>query len=207
MKNNVKTLILSILAGISIGIAGVIFLSCQSPYLGALSFSVGLFFIVEKKFFLYTGLIGDALDNDLKKNLSLIIVLIGNFIGTFIVALLMNLTRESIDIFEKAVTITNIKLNDSWYSILILSFFCGILIYLGVDVYRHSQNNVSKVLAIILCVYTFIASGYEHCIANMFYISFSKLLSLHSVIYILIMVLGNSLGGLLIPSLKKLIKE
>jgi formate/nitrite transporter FocA (FNT family) len=119
----------------------------------------------------------------------------------------MNLTRESIDIFEKAVTITNIKLNDSWYSILILSFFCGILIYLGVDVYRHSQNNVSKVLAIILCVYTFIASGYEHCIANMFYISFSKLLSLHSVIYILIMVLGNSLGGLLIPSLKKLIKE
>ena len=48
-----------------------------------------MFFIVEKKYFLYTGLIGDALDNDYKKNLSLIIVLIGNFIGTFIVAYLV----------------------------------------------------------------------------------------------------------------------
>ena len=63
MKKIVNNLLLSFVAGVLIAIGGTVFLSCESKYLGALLFSVGLFFIVEGKYKLYTGAIGYLLDN------------------------------------------------------------------------------------------------------------------------------------------------
>ena len=68
------------------------------------------------------------------------------------------------------------------------------------------NNNFSKVFGIISCVFVFIISSYEHCIANMFYISIADLWSIKSFLYMLLMILGNSIGGLLIPGLSKIIK-
>ena len=207
MKKDIKTLILAFLSGVAISIGGCIFLACESKYMGALAFSVGLFFTVEFGFKLYTGSVGYALDNTKHDNLSLITILIGNFFGALFIGLILQLSRFEVGLQKKAKALSVVKLNDTWYSILILSFMCGILIYAGVETYKKSQNQVSKVLAILFCVFVFIACGFEHCIANMFYFIFSNSLSLKCVIYILIMVLGNSLGGLLIPGLKKLAEK
>lgn len=206
MKRIINTLILSIIAGVLIAIGGAINLSCESKYLGALLFSVGLFFIVEGKYKLYTGAIGYAFDNKFRDNIDLIFILIGNFLGTFLIANLLKLTRVYSSLKEKCEIMVSTKINDNWYSILLLSMMCGILIYLGVDNFKKSNNNFSKVLGIIFCVVVFIISGYEHCIANMFYIGLVNAWNLKSVLYILIMVLGNSIGGLFVPLLLK-VKE
>lgn len=204
MKRIINTLILSIIAGILIAIGGTINLSCESKYLGACLFSVGLFFIVEGKYKLYTGAVGYMFENKRCENFDLIIILIGNFLGTFLISNLLKLTRIYDLIKEKCELSVSIKINDSWYSILFLSVMCGILIYLGVDNFKKSNNNFSKILGIIFCVVVFIISGYEHCIANMFYFGLVDEWSLKSVSYILIMVLGNSLGGLFIPLFLKI---
>lgn len=207
MKKVVNNLLLSFVAGVLIAIGGTVFLSCESKYLGALLFSVGLFFIVEGKYKLYTGAIGYLLDNKKEDNFQLFTVLIGNFLGTFLVANILKVTRLASALLIKSEELVSTKLNDSWYSILFLSFMCGILIYLGVDNFKKSLNNFSKVLGIIFCVVVFIVSGFEHCVANMFYFCVASVWSFKAILYILIMIIGNSLGGLLIPSIIKISKK
>ena len=58
-------------------------------------------------------------------------------------------------------------------------------------------------LAIFLPVVVFILSGYEHCIANMFYFTVAKVWSLNTVVYLLVMTLGNAVGGMFIPFVRK----
>lgn len=205
-KKVLSILASSIISGILIAIGGIIFLSCESKYLGALFFAVGLFFICEGGFKLYTGAIGYALDNKLEDNLMLIVITIGNFIGTLLISLIIKLTRISNNILEKDLATVDTKLNDTWYSILVLAIMCGIMIYLGVNTFKKSTNYVSKVVAIFICVFVFIISGFEHCVANMFYISLANAWNIKSILYMLIMILGNSIGGLLIPLLSKLIE-
>ena len=207
MKKIVNNLLLSFVAGVLIAIGGTVFLSCGSKYLGALLFSVGLFFIVEGKYKLYTGAIGYLLDNKKEDNFQLFTILIGNFLGTFLVANILKVTRLASALLIKSEELVSTKLNDSWYSILFLSFMCGILIYLGVDNFKKSLNNFSKVLGIIFCVVVFIISGFEHCVANMFYFCVASVWSFKAILYILIMIIGNSLGGLLIPSIIKISKK
>ena len=48
-----------------------------------------------------------------------------------------------------------------------------------------------------------IAGRREHCIANMFYFTIAKAWSIRAVIYLLIMTLGNSIGGILFCRLSK----
>ena len=61
--------------------------------------------------------------------------------------------------------------------------------------------------AIFICVIVFILSGFEHCIANMYYISLAKLWSLKAVLSMLIMILGNSVGSIFIAIFNNKIKE
>lgn len=206
LKRIINTLVSSFISGILIAIGGVVFLSTESKYLGALAFAVGLFFIVEGGFKLYTGAIGYALENDKITNFLLPVIVIGNFLGTFFVSGIIHLTRIFDNITLRASDMVNVKLNDSWYSVLILAIMCGLLIYLGVNTFKKSNNNFSKVFAIIICVFVFIISSYEHCIANMFYISIADAWSIKSFLYMLLMIFGNSIGGLLIPGLAKIIK-
>ena len=204
MKYNIEILIKSILAGIMIGIGGTIYLSLDNKIVGSILFAIGLFIIVVYSFNLYTGKIGYLINNFNKKYIrELIITLIGNFIGTFFVGFILKYTRIYTMISEKAKTLADIKLNDTLISILILSFFCGILMYLA---YKEVKD-IGKYLAVFLGVIVFILCGFEHCIANMYYFSVSSTWSLNTLLYLLVMILGNSLGGILIPLCNKVIKK
>ena len=207
MKYNIEILIKSILAGIMIGIGGTIYLSLDNKIVGSILFAIGLFVIVVYSFNLYTGKIGYLINNFNKKYIrELIITLIGNFIGTFFVGFILKYTRIYTMISEKAKTLADIKLNDTLISILILSFFCGILMYLAVNTYKEVKD-IGKYLAVFLGVIVFILCGFEHCIANMYYFSVSSTWSLNTLLYLLVMILGNSLGGILIPLCNKVIKK
>ena len=95
-------------------------------------------------------------------------------------------------------TICEIKLNDNLLSILILSCLCGVLMYIAVNNYKKHNTSIGKYMGIFMCVMVFILSGFEHSVANMFYFSVAGLLSWNTVLYILVMVIGNSIGAILI---------
>ena len=162
-------------------------------------FSVGLYSIVCFSLNLFTGKVGYWIDNGLSFASDLGIILLGNFAGTFIPGVMMSLTRQTA-VSEGATALVMIKLTDTPQSIFILSVFCGILMFTAVELYKRTKNP----LGIFVCVPVFILSGFEHCIANMFYISAASMWSLKAVIYMIIMILGNTAGGLLMPSLLKL---
>ena len=202
-----KDFIKSVLAGIMIGIGGTIYLSLDNKVVGASLFGIGLFTIVVYGFNLYTGKIGYLVDNfNFKYIKMLVITLIGNFIGTFLVGYILKFTRIYSLIHDKAKLLVNVKLDDSLISILILAFFCGILMYLAVNTYKENKD-ISKYLGVFLGVIVFILCGFEHCIANMYYFSVANAWNVNALLYFLIMILGNSLGGMLIPLCNKVIKK
>lgn len=202
-----KCLVKSIIAGVMIGIGGTVYLSVENKVVGSVLFAIGLFAIVVYGFNLYTGKIGYLVTNfNFKYIKELVITLVGNFIGTFFVGFILRYTRIYSLISEKAKALVDIKLDDNIISILILSFFCGILMYFAVNGYKELKD-VGKYIAIFLGVIVFILCGFEHCVANMYYFSVSSSWCLNGFLYLLIMILGNSLGGMLIPLCDKIIKK
>ena len=197
MKKYVDYLIKSIFAGIMIGIAGTEYLRVDNNIVGSFLFSIGLLVICMYGMNLYTGKVGYILINKVNYIYELLITIAGNFIGTFLVAKLVLLTRFK-DVSDKALEIVNLKLNDNLLSIFILSILCGVLMYIAVNNYKKINNEIGKYSCIFMCVMVFILCGFEHSVANMYYISVANLLSLKSLLYILIMILGNSVGSILI---------
>lgn len=202
-----KCLVKSIIAGVMIGIGGTVYLSVENKVVGSVLFAIGIFAIVVYGFNLYTGKIGYLVTNfNFKYIKELVITLVGNFIGTFFVGFILRYTRIYSLISEKAKALVDIKLDDNIISILILSFFCGILMYFAVNSYKELKD-VGRYIAIFLGVIVFILCGFEHCVANMYYFSVSSSWCLNGFLYLLIMILGNSLGGMLIPLCDKIIKK
>ena len=189
-------LIKGVYAGLMIGIAGCVYLSVDNHIVGSFLFALGLLTICMYGMNLYTGKVGYVLINKLSYLLELLFTLIGNFIGTFIVGKLMLLTRFK-GIKVAAYNIGTVKLNDNLLSIFILSMFCGILMYIAVNNHKKISGEIGKYIGIFLCVMVFILCGFEHSVANMFYFSAGSLWSLKTLLYVFIMVLGNSVGSIL----------
>lgn len=207
MKTSAKTFFGGILAGLFIGLAGTVYLAMASkgnPAFGAVLFGFGLMTILCYGFKLFTGAIGYLVNQG--KNApaycwQLVLIWLGNLVGTFLVGTAIRATRSFNAGFSTTVQgICQAKLDDSPLSILILAFFCGILMYLAVESYKRTDlHAVFRIAAVFLCVTVFILSGFEHCIANMYYFSVAGLWSIATLKSILLMTLGNSLGGFLIP--------
>lgn len=193
----------AILAGILIGIGGTIYLSLDNKIVGAFLFGIGLFVIVVRQLNLFTGKIGYLIGNKLSYFKLLGITLLGNFIGTFLVGFILRFTRIYTLINEKALTIINTKLDDNLISILILSIFCGLLMYLAVDGFKTTKEDIGKYAGVFLGVIVFILCGFEHCIANMYYFAVANVWSFKVLLYLLVMIVGNSLGSFIFPLLMK----
>lgn len=195
-----ETFTLAVCAGLMIAVGGTVYLSVENKVAGALLFTVGLYAIVLNDLFLYTGKIGYLGTEENKKEYVVVLGLtwLGNLVGTMLGAFLLRCTRAA-KLSEAAAKICEVKLRDQPVSILILAFFCGILMYIAVDGYRQSKNPI----ILFLCVSVFILCGFEHCIANMFYFTLAGAWSAKTVFYLIIMTIGNSLGGILIPAVKR----
>ncbi|MBQ7784151.1 MAG: formate/nitrite transporter family protein [Oscillospiraceae bacterium] len=193
----------SVMTGIAIGIGGAVYLSCDNKYLGAFLFGTGLFVILTFGFNLYTGRVGYAVENKPAYIGELALIWFGNLCGTLLSGNMFMLTRIR-EIGDKAAELCSVKLNDTPLSIFILSFFCGILMFIAADGYKKIESNTGKLLAVFLPVVVFILSGYEHCIANMFYYTVAGVWSVKAVAYLLVMTVGNAVGGMIIPLIRKI---
>ena len=204
LKAHLNTLLRSFLAGIMIGIGGVIYLFCDNKYIGAFLFGLGLFTILTFGFNLYTGKIGYAVGNKPSYIIDLIIIWLGNLIGTMIVGLSVQFTRVGDSLIEKAQVLCETKLDDNLISIFVLSVFCGLLMFIAADGYKNLTNQVAQVMVVFLPVMVFILSGFEHCVANMFYFTVGNMWSWQSIVWLLVMTAGNSVGGMVIPVARKI---
>ena len=202
-----RTLIGGMLAGISIAIGGTVFLSLDNKVLGAVFFTVGLFAVCTFGFHLYTGKVCAVFDQDRSYALRLPLIWLGNLAGAFLTAAAERATRIGPALAEKAQALCDVKLNDGIVSIFLLSVFCNMLIWLAVEGYRNNPHPAGKYLSLFFGVTVFILCGFEHCVANMYYISAAGMWSWKALGWILVMTLGNSVGGVFFPLMRKLAAE
>ena len=216
MQRYFKLLVSSIGAGLLIGIGGFVYVSTKAnyPIIAAFLFAFGLFTIISLSLWLYTGKIGYVLENKANYLIDLAVCLVGNAIGAIGFGYLLRLAsfegNESLirisSQLEVANSVSTLKLNSHWLAMLLLSFGCGILIYLAVEVSKRDLAPIIKVIAIFFAVALFILCGFEHCIANMFYFSLANAWNMHALLYLLLMILGNSLGSIVMYLIVKVSK-
>ena len=187
-----------IASGIMVGIGGTVYLSCESKVVGAVLFSVALLVICLLGFYLYTGKIGLFIEKpDKMSALALPIGLAGNAIGAALTGLGAAIVKPGL--IEKAKVICDAKLEGGMLKGLVAAIFCGILMYAAVKTY----GTKGTLLGIIFCIPTFILCGFEHSVADMYYFTVASLSGFHpmSIVFVLVAVAGNTLGGWLLPVL------
>ena len=188
-----------IAAGIMIGIGGSVFLACDNRYMGAILFTVALLSICHMGLSLYTGKVGFLVVSHKKNDIhSLIGCILGNLTGTFLCGLAVRLGRPSLGTSAQELVLNKLKLNS--LEVLLTGLLCGVLMYTAVCIYRE-KNSISGIL---FCVPVFILAGFEHSIADMFYFFCAGSYSLRAALFVIMVIIGNSLGGMLIPMLRKL---
>lgn len=189
MNNEIfKTLRSSFLAGICIGIAGFGYLA-EKSIIGAVLFAFGLLTVVHYGLRLYTGTAGFIHKGEMGK---LFLILLGNILGCFAVALMLRCSPMPLQ--ETAQKILEGRLAVGALKGGVLAIGCGFIMTTAVTFARKGQN-----LPLLFGVPLFIMCGFPHCIADAFYylcVPFSFISNNWvkvSVFYVSI-VLGNFIG-------------
>lgn len=186
-----NTLALSVLAGAFIAM-GAIFsttavtgMAGEVPFgqirlIAGLTFCLGLILVVVAGAELFTGnnLIVMAWADG---RLSLVQVLrnwtlvyIGNFIGSLATAVLMLLSKQYTfsggAVGLTALNIANSKCGLDFMQALVLGILCNALVCLAVWLCFSARTTTDKILSIVFPITAFVAAGFEHSIANMYFI-------------------------------------
>lgn len=165
VSNFLTTLKKSVAAGMMIGIGASIYLLCANKIVGALLFTIGLFLICSFGMYLFTGKIGYVISSRNKPNCA--VIWLGNFLGSAIVSVFVRIGRPGLR--ETAGAVMDSKMSQGFLSWMLLSFLCGILMYLAVDNFARRPHTASGIVGLFLCVSVFILCGFEHSIADMNY--------------------------------------
>ena len=180
-------LIKSIISGLLIALGGIAFLSSDDKIIGSILFSIGLLSIIYLKQKLYTGCLCNITDS---YNIeTMIVVMMGNIIGTYIGALIVLYSRLSNTLVEKAQKIVEAKSSDSFISLLLMGILCELCIFIAV---LGSKHNI---LMIIFGVTVFVFCGFEHIVADFFYFFISKSTRIS---WLFPVFLGNTICGYVI---------
>ena len=193
-----------IASGMMVGIGGTVYLSCENKVVGAVLFAVALLVICILGLYLYTGKIGLFIENPSKKSAAALAVgLAGNAVGAVMTGILTAIAKPQIVNVAKAAC--DGKLDGGMLKGLIAAVFCGVLMYAAVKTYAKSGTLVG----IIFCIPTFILCGFEHSVADMYYFAVASFGGFDptSILFVLVAVVGNTLGGWILPVLIRLGKE
>ncbi|MCD7775436.1 MAG: formate/nitrite transporter family protein [Clostridiales bacterium] len=236
-----KTLVLGVLAGLFIGFAGLASTAAsatvESPsiakLISALVFPAGLAMVVTTGAELFTGdclLIIGVLQREirvLQTVKTLITVYIGNFIGSVMVSLLAYFgkifdnykTQMAASVIKSA----SAKMCMGFLPMFVLGIGCNILVCIAVWMSFGASSVGGKICAVFFPIMTFVVCGFEHSVANMYYLSagllaktnpdylaaaselgidYSNLTLSNALLYNLLPVtLGNILGGMVFVGL------
>ncbi len=198
MKKMLITLVSGILSGFLVGIGGSVYLSCVATgdtmvkIVGSFLFAVALITICVFSLYLFTGKIGYlATERTFSYLLNLVIGLLGNVIGAAGCALLISFSRPSL--CNTALTVCEGKLQLSLSVVFVLASFCGVLMYIAVEIYKSKGSS----LGMIYCIPVFILIGFEHSVADVYYFTLSGISPVKFIVFILVAVVGNAVGSIL----------
>lgn len=152
----------SILAGIFISIGGWVYLAVGG-IVGMVMFAFGLLAVVHFGATLYTGTAGFTFDEG-KKWWKLPLILMFNAVGCILVGALTRFS--SLELADAAHKIVLSRANGSFLESMMLGIGCGIIMTTAV---AFCKDN--KYLPLLFGVPVFIACGFQHSIADAFYIA------------------------------------
>lgn len=154
--------------------------------LGGFVFSLGLVLVVIGGAELFTGnnLIvmawagGKVSTAQLLRNW--LIVFAGNFVGSIGTAVIMFFTGYyrfgGGAVGLTALSIANSKVHLGFVQAVALGVMCNVLVCLAVWLTFSARTTVDKIAAIVFPITAFVAAGFEHCVANMYFIPFGLLI-------------------------------
>ena len=197
-----------IMSGVLLCIGCAVSLSVDSKIVGAFLFSLGLLAIITFKFGLYTGKAGYMAMRPPSYIIEVILTILGNIAGSALGGGLLNLTKLGGKIYGHSAELIGTKTADSMLSAFILAVFCGILMFTAVEGNKQATergNFTGGLFIVVLPVMVFILCGFNHSIADLSYFFISRYAyAAEFVPYILIVILGNAVGCMAIPLIKKL---
>ena len=186
-----KTWVLAIAAGALIAFGAQVSLTVMTgseaiswgfaKLIGAITFATGLMMVVLTGAELFTGnvmMIFSVIEKKtslrkLLRNWS--IVYAGNFIGAVIVALLIYLSGCSHNSHEElgimGLNTAYTKATLTFVEAFTRGILCNWLVCLAIWMASASRHVIGKIFAIFFPIVTFVASGYEHSIANMYFLT------------------------------------
>ncbi len=195
-----SALVLSVLAGAFIAMGATFMLVVKSdaslPFaatqlLGGFSFTLGLFLILAAGAELFTGnclmvmgpLAGRFSWGKLLANWG--IVLFGNLVGSVLAAAVLIAAGVASSnggaLGEAAIAVAEGKVALDWGTAFARGVLCNMLVCLAVWI-GHSANSVTdKFFSALLPVMAFMAAGFEHCVANMFFLPYALMLQASGV--------------------------
>ena len=191
----ISMLVLAVLAGAFIALGAVIFTVTitgaggglgPSRLLGGLAFSLGLVLVIVAGAELFTGntLVVMAWASRKVSTARLLrgwaIVYVGNFVGAVATALLVFVARNwelgNGAVGGTALRVATAKVQLGFLEAIALGILCNVLVTLAVWLSLSARSVPGKVVAIIFPITAFVAAGFEHSIANMYFIPTGLLL-------------------------------
>ncbi|MCP4181681.1 MAG: formate/nitrite transporter family protein [bacterium] len=185
-ENFVGYFILSLMAGVYIGLGIMLIFSLGAPLaangtvgvktLMGFSFCIALTLIIFAGAELFTGnnmimTIG-ALSKKVtwKQVLVLwIVCYLGNLIGSLALAYIITLSGLTVkpELSSFIFKVCSSKMNAPFMELFFRGILCNMLVCLAIWMCTRAKDDTAKILLIFLCLFAFISSGYEHSIANM----------------------------------------
>lgn len=152
----------------------------QAKLASAVVFPVGLMMVTFCGAELFTGnclMVTGLLDKKITASQLLrnwVIVYIGNFAGSLLIAAMIGYSGlwESGDGLLGAMTVKTAisKVSLPFGRALVLGILCNWLVCLAVWMAAAAKDATGKILAIFFCIGLFVLSGFEHSVANMYFI-------------------------------------
>lgn len=207
IKTLFKNFYKGILAGLSIGLGGFLYILMSyllpnelGKVLGSILFAIGLFLVCTLCLSLYTGKIGVVFEGKQSKEFywSLPVMLVGNAIGAFALGYACYFIFKDTSVMDTVNSVCSVRttLNNfyDYLSLIVKSFLCGTCVYLAVKSFNSNRLKPVGILLLVFFVFLFVYSGFQHCIANMFYFGFGNHISWNTLINLLLCIAFNSFG-------------
>ena len=219
VKNILLNFLKGILAGLSIGVGGFLYILMVhyvegelGKVLGSLLFAIGLFLVCTFKLSLYTGKIGMIYEGKQTKEfyISLPAMLIGNAIGAFALGYLCFFIFKDTNVMDTVNATcgvrTTLKTFNDYLSCIIKSTLCGFCVYMAVKLFNLNRLKPLGIGLLVFFVFIFVYCGFQHCIANMFYFGFGNHINSNMFINLALVIVFNSIGPILGVLIFKLIE-
>jgi formate/nitrite transporter len=188
--------------------------------LGGMAFSLGLILVVIGGAELFTGnnliamawAAGRISTGELLRNWG--VVYLGNFIGALGTAILAYLAGVHLlgdgAVGDTAVRIALAKTELSPLQAVASGILCNVLVCLAVWLCYAARSVTDKVLAILFPISAFVAAGFEHSVANMYFLPIGMLLAADggqpigmagAAANLVLVTAGNIIGGTILVAL------